>query len=326
MFGKSRGFLVVSLALVVLGAACSSSSSNNNNPSTGPGHQGGAFSMASGEPNHLAPPLDYEAYGTQVFEALFTPLVTIDSNDNIHMAQAQSITVSPDRKTYTIKINPGWTFQSGEPVTAQSYVDTWNWTALGSNAAILNFFMEHIQGYPALNPSSGKATTTKLSGLKVISPTEFQVTLSAPFSQFEYQLAFQAFLPLPKEFFTDEKAYEQHPIGDGPYEMDGNWKHNVEIDLKRYPNYAGTPGYADEIKLVQYNGSNATTTAYADMQAGNLDIDDAINSDVLPRAEKDYADRIGSEAGGTLIYLDFPQYNSQFQNKYVRQAISLASA
>ena len=69
-------------------------------------------------------------------------------------AQADSIDVSSDGLTYTIKIKPGWTFHDGTPVTAQSYVDAWNYAAYGPNAYILNFFFDKIEGYDALNPST----------------------------------------------------------------------------------------------------------------------------------------------------------------------------
>src|SRR2546423_7973336 len=103
MLTRWRGCAAIGVALMLLGACTSKSSTNNHSPSA-TGQRGGTFSIFSCEANHLTPPLDYETCGTQIFEALFTPLITIDSSDNIHMAQAQSITKSPDGLTYTIKI------------------------------------------------------------------------------------------------------------------------------------------------------------------------------------------------------------------------------
>jgi peptide/nickel transport system substrate-binding protein/oligopeptide transport system substrate-binding protein len=304
---------------MVLLSSCTSKGKSTSTPTPSAGERGGTFSVAWGEPNYMTPQRNYEAYGSQAFQALFDRLMTFDDSGNLVGQQAQSVT-SDDQKVWTIEIKPGWTFHDGTPVTAQDYVNAWNWTALGSNEAILNFFFERIEGYADLNPEKGKATTKELSGLKVIDDTTFEVTLDAPFSQFPLQLSFDAFDPLPKAFFDDPDAYDDKPIGDGPYMMDGKWQHNQEVDLKRYPDYAGTPGSLDEIKLVEYN---AVDPAYADLQAGNIDWD-LIGSDKLLSARKEFPDTLQEHTGATLLYLSLPLYDDRFKNKLVRQALSLA--
>jgi ABC-type oligopeptide transport system substrate-binding subunit len=263
---------------------------------------------------------DYESCGTQVYQALFTRLVDFDPNTLQPVpAQAQSIDLSDDGLTYTIAIKPGWTFHDGTPVTAQSYVDAWNYVAYGPNGYILNFFFDKIDGYDAMNPSKGDPTATELSGLKVVNDTTFTVKLGAPSSQFEYTLGFDAFDPMPKAFFDDPKAYEEAPIGDGPYMMDGKWKHDETINLQRYPDYAGTPGSADKIELPIYQGD----AAWLDFQAGNLDIT-LLGSDHLSEAKTQYPDAVSEEASSTLLYLSFPLYDSRFSSPELRQALSLA--
>ena len=204
--------LVVGLSLALVGAACSSNSSGGGGSAT-EGQQGGTYSLANCEPTHLIPHNDYEACGTQVYQGLWTRLVDFDPTTFKPIpAQADSITLSDDGLTYDIKIKSGWTFHNGEPVTAQSYVDAWNYTAYGPNGYILNFFFDKIEGYDALNPSSGTPKTKELSGLKVVSDTEFTVKLTKPYSQFEYTLGFDAFDPLPKAFFDDPKGFDEQPI------------------------------------------------------------------------------------------------------------------
>src|SRR3954453_531113 len=186
--------LAVGLSLAFVAAACSSNSSGGASES--PGQQGGTYSFYNGEPNHLIPQNDYESAGTQVFQGLWTRLVDFDPTTYKPVpAQADSISVSDDGLTYDIKIKPGYTFHNGEQVTAQSYVDAWNYAAYGPNAYILNFFFDKIEGYDALNPSRGTAKTKELSVFKVNGDNEFPATLTPPFSQFEYKLGFDAFDP-----------------------------------------------------------------------------------------------------------------------------------
>jgi ABC-type oligopeptide transport system substrate-binding subunit len=305
----------------VIAAACSSNSSGGTaGTSAAPGAQGGSYSFVNCEPTTLIPHNDYESCGSQVFQGLFTRLVTYDFTTGAPVPdQAESITPSADALTYTIKIKPGWTFHNGEPVTAQSYVDAWNYTAYGPNGYILNFFFDRIEGYDDLNPSDGKPTVKELSGLAVVDENTFTVTLGAPFSQFENTLGFDAFDPLPKVFYDDPDAYNEKPIGDGPYMMDGAWKHDETINLTRYPDYAGTPGYADSIKLPIYTGD----AAWADFQAGNVDIS-LVGSSHLEEAKSSYPDSLKEQSGSVYLFLGVPLYDPKYQSKELRQALSMA--
>ena len=58
---------------------------------------------------------------------------------------------SDDGLTWTITVADGWTFHDGEPVSAYSFVDAWNWTANGENAAANNVYFNVIEGWDALN-------------------------------------------------------------------------------------------------------------------------------------------------------------------------------
>jgi oligopeptide transport system substrate-binding protein len=322
-----RGFtraLVASVALVMIAAACSSNSTSGGGAtSASAGTQGGTYSFANCEPTSLIPQNNYESCGSQVFEALFTRLMTYDFNTGAPIpAQAESVTPSSDGLVYTIKIKSGWTFHNGEPVTAQSYVDAWNFAADCTNGYILNTFFQRIEGYNALNPSDCKNVTTKeMSGLAVTDDTTFTVTLLAPFSQFPTTLGFDAYNPLPQVFYDDPDAYNEQPIGDGPYMMDGKWKHDDTINLQRYPDYAGTPGNADKIVLPAYPvGGDAY---WADFQAGNIDIT-AFGSAHLAEAQTSYADSIQRSSSSSFFFLGFPLYDSKFQSKELRQALSMS--
>src|SRR5829696_2769935 len=136
---------VTTLAIAFVAAACSSNSSEGSGGSSsgGGGTQGGTYSVLNCEPQTLIPHNDYESCGSQAFQGLWSRLVKFDPDTLLpEPDQAESIDVSEDGLTYTIKIKPGWTFHDGEPVTAQSYVDAWNYTAYGPNGYILNFFFD----------------------------------------------------------------------------------------------------------------------------------------------------------------------------------------
>ena len=252
------------------------------------------------------------------FEVIFEPLMAFDDSGALVGAQAESVTPSADGLTYTIKIKSGWTFHDGTPVTAQSYVDAWNYAADCTNGYILNSFFDKIEGYSDMNPSDCKNVSVhELSGLTVVDDTTFDVKLTAPFSQFPITLTFDAYDALPKAFYDNPDAYNEAPIGDGPYMMDGKWKHDDSITVVRYPDYAGTPGLADKIVLKEYSGD----AAWTDFQAGNVDIA-FVGSSHLAEARTAYADTLQVFTSSSFLFLGFPLYDSKFQSKELRQALS----
>jgi len=189
------------------------------------GKQGGSdaagarLTVAIKEPDHIVPGLWSGGDSAWVIQALFAPLIEMDSKGAQEMVAAESVTTK-DNRVWTIKLKP-WKFQNGESITAQNYVDTVNANAYGPNAWAQSYATSNIDGFAALNPKSGKPSTKTLSGLKIIDKLTFQVTLVKADAFFPSTLAswYSAFVPLPPEAFRDLKSFEAHPIGNGPYKI-----------------------------------------------------------------------------------------------------------
>ena len=311
--GARFGAVVAVVALAA--AACGGS---------GGGSKGNSFSVAITEPDHLTPAQTTSSYSLQVGESLFDPLTEIDpKTKQVSNLSAQSIT-SDDQKHWTIKLKPGLKFSNGEPVTAKSFVDAWNTAAYGPNGWAANYYFANIDGYDALNPEdeNAKPKAKTLSGLKVKDDTTFDVTLSEPYSQFPMTLAVNCFSPLPKEGLSDFKKFDNHPIGNGPYMMDGDWQHNKQIKVKKNPNYKGPrPGNANAVTFKSYASRDA---AYTDLAAGQTDALATIPAAKVSDAKKVFGDRFRSVPGGTVDYLGFPLFEKKYDNLKLRQAISMA--
>lgn len=275
-----------------------------------------------GEPeNPLIPGSTNEQNGGDVIEALFSGLVKYDektgqpSND-----QADSIT-STDNRTFTIKIKPGWTFHDGTPVTAQSYVDGWNWTAFGPNAAQDQDFMSKIEGYDQV--SAPNATARTMSGLKVIDPTTFTVTLSRPFTVFPTTLGYSAYFPMPQKFFTDRAGYEAAPVGNGPFRFESRTP-NQSLTVVRNDQYQGAE--KPQIQRLQFKVYSDLNAAYSDLTSGSLDHIRQIPSANFAgnKWRQDLGQGAGTIEGLNTYYLQLPAYVPQYANPMVRKAFSMA--
>jgi oligopeptide transport system substrate-binding protein len=106
--------------------------------------------VAIAEPDHLTPANHYEAY--EVVMSTFSSLTALDENEELEYLQAESVE-SEDAVTWTITLRDGWTFHNGEAVTAESYVNAWNFAADPANAQVNSGQLKNIVGYAEMNPA-----------------------------------------------------------------------------------------------------------------------------------------------------------------------------
>ncbi|MCM6778849.1 ABC transporter substrate-binding protein [Nocardia sp. CDC159] len=253
------------------------------------GGDAGVVTANLGEPqNPLLPANPNDNNGSRVLDRIFAGLKYYDADGVAHNDMAKSIETS-DRKNYRIILEPNRKFTDGTEVTARSFVDAWNFAALGTNAQIQGYVFSPIVGYDAV---AGKTPTAQtMSGLKVVDDHTFTVELTSPSIDFENALGWSPFYPLPAVAFADPKAFGENPIGNGPYKFarTGAWEHNVKIDLVPNPEYRGPrPAKNKGLRLVMYQSID---TAYADLQAGNLDALDTIPNSALSSFRSDLGDR-----------------------------------
>jgi len=128
---------------------------------------------------------------------------------------------------------------------------------------------------------------------------------------------------VPSDFLDNPKKYEEAPVGNGPFMMEGKWEHDTGINVVRYEDWPGeAEGNADAVEFRIYSSID---TAYNDLLAGNLDImDDQIPAAQIQSAEAEFGDRMIYEPSPAIAYLGFPLYVEEFKDVNLRKAISMA--
>jgi oligopeptide transport system substrate-binding protein len=269
--------------------------------------------------NPLIPTNTNEVGGGKIIDEVFAGLVYYKADGAPVNDVAESIKTD-DAQNYTIKIKSGLTFTNGEKVTAQSFVDAWNYGALLSNAQLSSYFFESIEGF-------SYDVDSPLTGLKVVDPTTFTVALKQPESDFPLRLGYSAFFPLPAVALKDIKAFGEHPIGNGPYMLDGAkaWQHNEKINLVVNPDYkGGRKAKNGGLEIVFYATQEA---AYADLQGDNLDVLDAIPDGALASFESELGDRAVNQPAAIFQSFTIPARLAHFGGKegqLRRAAISMS--
>lgn len=276
--------------------------------------------------NGLIPGDTNETGGGRVGQLLFANLVAYDSKGEAKNEVADSITANDDATQYTVKLKDGWKFTDGTPVTAESFTKAWSYTANAKNAMKCSSFFSLIKGYDKLQDADSLNGDEQLEGLKVVDDTTFTVDMSQPDSVFPVKVGYLAFAPLPESFYKDPKAFGENPVGNGMYKLD-KWDHSQQIVLSKNDDYKG-------IEDVKNNGVTFkiytdVSAAYADVQAGNLDVIDTIPSSDTKTFESDSSIQPYNKPGSVIQTFTIPadlkhwETNTE-EGQLRRQALSMA--
>ena len=308
-------------AIVMLLSGCGSTGTSNSSNAS----DSNIISVYGSEPTHpLFPGNTTEAGGGKVVDQLFAGLVTYDAQGGIHNEVADSITSSDNATHYVIKLESGWKFTDGTPVTAHSFVDAWNYTANSANKQASASFFSTIEGYDDLQKPDVDPKAT-LSGLTVVDDNTIDVKLSQPDSAFPVKAGSHAYMPLPESAFKDPKKFGQHPVSNGPYKF-VSWQHNHSIEMVKNPDYKGN-------RVAKNDGLNfkiytSPDSAYADLRGGNLDFTNTIPDTALTSFQSDKSLKAYNEPGGNTLTFTIPEWLEHFgqneEGNLRRQAISMS--
>ena len=331
----SRSMAVVSTVILAAGvlAACGGDGDDDN-----PGGRPSAEIIVNGcnPENPLIPGNTAETCGGNILDVTTSKLIHYATEDAApEMDIAESIETT-DNQNFTVKIKPDYLFSDGTPVTAESFVKAWNWTAYGPNGYQGAYFFEPVEGYADLqctgpdeeDPCKGGAPAADtMTGLEVVDETTFTIKTSEKVSNLPVRLGYTAFAPMPEVFFEDPEAYGTagtEPVSAGPYKIT-EFTENKQIVLEKNAEYAGDfGGKSDKITFKIYTDEAA---AYADAVAGNIDIIDNIPTDNLTDDAwlGDFQDRGTSREQGVIQMIGInPTVDKRLENPELRKAISMA--
>ncbi|MFB8135191.1 peptide ABC transporter substrate-binding protein [Streptomyces mirabilis] len=324
MRGATHATWAVGAAAVALVATACGGGGGGGGGGSG-GGASGVLSSSWGDPqNPLEPSNTNEVQGGKVLDMIFRGLKRYDARTGAAKNMLAEKIDTSDSQNFTITVKDGWTFSNGEPVTAQSFVDAWNYGASLKNNQKNAYFFGYIEGYDKVHPETGTQSADTLSGLKVTGAHTFTVKLNQKFSTFPDTLGYVAFAPLPKAFFSDHAAWLKKPIGNGPYTVDSYTKGSM-MSLRKWDAYPGTDKAQNGgVDLKVYTDNN---TAYTDLMAGNLDLVDDVPAAQLKNVKKDLGGRYINTPAGIIQTVAFPFYDQAWDKsgmENVRKGLSMA--
>ncbi len=178
-----------------------------------------------------------------VTNVIFSRLIDWDSHGNLVPGLAESWTVSPDGKTYTIKLRPNLQFSDGSPLSAEDIAFTLSVLYDPKYDGDIDITQANIVG--GAEYKAGKADS--VSGLKVIDPLTIQVTTTQPGATTLSKIGGPV---LSKAYYGKEyqrgnldylRTLHGKPLGNGPYVYE---KYIPGQEIRFHANthfYRGTP-------------------------------------------------------------------------------------
>ncbi len=228
---------------------------------------GGTLRFYINNPISIDPYTVQESSGYQVAISLFDTLVEYDwETKKLVGKAAESWEANDDATEFVFRLVEGATFHNGEPVTAMSFKRAWE--------RICNPTMRPVSAIAYhLKPVLGciqmlDGSATELSGVETPDDLTLRVTLAHPMADFPFICAHPALAPVPEAALDNPQGFTMAPIGNGPFQMDGEWVPSQHIRLRRYEDYHGAQPTLDGVDFVILPNP---AQAFSEFEEGHVD-------------------------------------------------------
>jgi oligopeptide transport system substrate-binding protein len=323
----------IPMALALLFVACGGDDDKNADQqgTTSDDKKGGVFRLGIVEPTAIDPYNAQESEGLLVTQQLFTGLVDIDNETSeIKPGVAEKWSNNPDCTEWTFNLRSGTTFSNGDPVDATAFIRGMTRHAKQAAASDVAYHMSGIAGYKEIHGTGEEgappAKATTFSGLSAPDANTLVVKLSAADCEFAKKTLQPVMSPVPESAGeADNKAYNDMPIGNGPFKMKEPWKHDQSITLVRNDSYFGDKANLDEVALTILPSQDAAEAEYKGVQSGQFDFG-RIPPTLIPQAKASFEPKGGfiTHISYGINYLLVNTANPPLNKADARKAISLA--
>ena len=270
------------------------------------------------EPKSLDPALSTDITTGVITALMYDNLVQFGEGSEILPGLAEAWEVSEDGTIYTFRLRNDVKFWDGKPLTSADVKYSFERVLNPETRSPQTWLLAPIRGatdYVQLNADS-------IDGIRILSPTEIQLTLDTPFAPFLGFLGAPATAIVPSPApHSSARDLKEFPQGSGPW-MFEQWQADRKIRFSRNKNYYKGPAKLEGLIL---NNIPEILTAAIEFEAGNLDVMTIPNSEfkywTRSTAWKPYIYKL-DELG--MYYLAMNIEREPFNNKLVRQAITLA--
>ncbi|WP_193045606.1 ABC transporter substrate-binding protein [Mycolicibacterium baixiangningiae] len=282
-------------------------------------------------PDYIDPQLSYTVEGWEVMYNTYVPLLTYkhvegEEGTEVVPGLAQDMPeVSPDGKTYKLKLRSGMKYSDGTPIKASDFT-----------YAIQRLFKADSGGSVFFGPIVGTAEyaddrADTISGITTDDATgDITIALTEPNGTFEKVLGLSFAAPVSPSTPLDQDATNNPPPSSGPF-MITSVEAPQTMTLERNPQFqtvkdAGATEVADagvdKITITQNKSNSAQVTG---VEQNTIDfMTDPPDADRLAEVKSRFSDRFRMEESIDTYYFWMNNQVAPFSDLRVRQAINYA--
>jgi oligopeptide transport system substrate-binding protein len=274
------------------------------------------------EPGSLDPHRATGSWENNIIGDMFMGLYTEDVNAKPVLGAAESVTVSPDGKTWTFKIR-NHTWSDGVPVKASDFVFAFRRILDPKTAAEYAKVLSPIKNANAV--AEGKMPVTAV-GVKAVDDKTLVIELEKTAPYLPELLTHYTTFPLPEHALKKfgEKWSRESKTSNGPFMLE-SWRPNDRVVLKKNPRFYDAANVKlDGVVFFPTQDDNAAFRRYA---AGELDMHERWPIAELSRIQKDPV--LAKEARRypylLVTYTNFNNTRKPFNDVRVRRALAMAA-
>ena len=269
------------------------------------------------------PALAPDAFSSYAIDNVFTGMVQLGDDLQVHPQLASSYQVSPDNLTYTFTLRPNLMFSDGTPLTSADVVYSMD-RALdpATQSGTAPYYMRYIKD--ATKRASGSIKTLIGDSLLAPDPNTVVVKAASPVAFFIQSLTYPTSFVVEKSVitkwgknWTDHLADNGGQGGDGPFKVQ-EYTHNKQIVFVPNSNYYGLKPQLQKVVFPFYKTED---TGYPAYQVDQLD------QTVVPVADLATARKSPDFRSGPLLAINYYTMNylqKPFDVTSCRQAFALA--
>lgn len=263
------------------------------------------------------PAEQFEVVVSEPVANVYDTLMTFDSKDSSKIlgGLAQSWSVEPDGKTYTFNLRKGLKFHSGNPITAQDVV--WSFqrvVALNKTPAFILTQLGWTKDNVKDRVRAVDDHTVVLFVDKPFAPTFVYYVLKSPVAAV---LDSKLVMPNEKDGDWGNAWLNANSAGSGPYRL-RSWRASEGYVLEANKTYWGG---APKNNRVIFRHVPEPAAQRLLLEKGDIDVARDINKDQLAALEANKDIRVLRNPQGLLLYMAMNQRNANLAKPEVREAI-----
>ncbi len=282
-------------------------------------------------PDYIDPQLSYTLEGWEVLYNTYTPLLTYkhakgEEGTAVVPGLAEDMPeISPDGKTYKLKLRQGMKYSDGTPIKASDFAYAIQRLFKADSGG--SVFYSGIVGAPEY----AEGTADTISGIVTDDATgDITITLDGPNGTFENVLGLPFAAPVPPSTPLSDDATNNPPASSGPF-MITSVEAPQTLTMERNPNFqsvldAGATEVADasvDKIIVTQNKSNTAQVTGVEQNTIDFMVDPP-DADRLQEVKTRFGERFRMEESINTYYFWMNNQTAPFNDVRVRQAVNYA--